>query len=350
MSSTRTTAQSPRAASALQLVTTLQQRFVRGLEALADTQNSPQSFQPVEWLRDEGVHGGGIRYETADGALIGRGSVNVSQVHYDDMAEKKLGSATAISTIIHPLNPLAASVHIHISWTEMKSGSGYWRIMADLNPANENPAQRQQFLDALQAAAPAQFAEATAQGDRYFYIPALQRHRGVAHFYLEQFHSDDPQADFTLAEQVGQSAIDTYIDLFRQTLVADQPITEAARTAQLAYHTLYFFQVLTLDRGTTTGLLVHDQNDIGIMGSLPARIDRDLLQSWLAQMQPPQDQLLQALIDTLPAASPVTIDEPIKAKLAATVRRHYADHPEAIQMQASGHVTPNTVENHSTPC
>lgn len=178
----RTPAASANAARALELVSALQHRFVCGLENLAESLGSAQAFRPIEWGRDEGAHGGGIRYETADGDLFGRGSVNVSQVHYDDLPEKKLGSANAISTIIHPLNPLAPSVHIHISWTEMKSGDAYWRMMADLNPANENKTHTQQFLAAMQAAAPSYYDEAVAQGEHYFFIPALNRHRGVDTF------------------------------------------------------------------------------------------------------------------------------------------------------------------------
>ncbi|MDX8395691.1 MAG: coproporphyrinogen III oxidase, partial [Mariprofundaceae bacterium] len=146
---TRTFATSKNATKAHDLVSSLQQRFVKGLSVLSNTQGQTQTFSPVEWLRDAGVHGGGIRYETTDGALFGRGSVNVSQVHYDDSPEKKLGSASAISTIIHPNHPLAPSVHIHISWTEMKSGQGYWRLMADLNPSNENKTHTKQFFDAM---------------------------------------------------------------------------------------------------------------------------------------------------------------------------------------------------------
>ncbi|MFQ5344320.1 MAG: coproporphyrinogen III oxidase, partial [Mariprofundus sp.] len=163
----RIPASSTSASRAHELVTFLQQRFVSGLEKLAKNTGAAQSFSAIEWFRDEGYHGGGVRYETANGDLFGRGSVNVSQVHYDDDTEKKLGSATAISTIIHPVHPLAPSVHIHISWTEMKHGQGYWRMMADLNPSHENPAHTAQFLAALEAAAPEQFDEAKAQGDRY---------------------------------------------------------------------------------------------------------------------------------------------------------------------------------------
>ncbi|MDQ6988989.1 MAG: coproporphyrinogen III oxidase [Mariprofundaceae bacterium] len=341
-----TQAASTQAKQALDLVSELQQRFVSKLETLAATQQQAQTFTAVEWLRNQGKHGGGMRFETADGSMIGRGSVNVSQVHYDDDSSKALGSATAISTIIHPNNPHAPSVHIHISWTEMKSGQGYWRMMADLNPSIAKPQDTQQFLQALQGTAPTQFTDAKNQGEHYFFIPALDRHRGVAHFYLEAYNSGDATADITLAQQFGQAAIDTYLAILQQNLNSSPTITAQDKQAQLAYHSLYFFQVLTLDRGTTSGLLVHDQNDVGILGSLPAYVDADLLSSWLSQMQSPQDALLQALIHCLPHTSPCLVDAQVKAKLAATLRQHYLANPQAIDMQASGHVVPPTVRNH----
>ncbi len=337
---------SRRADRAQTLLAGLQQRFVTGLESLARSMGDEQRFVPVEWFRDHGLHGGGVRYEIADGDTFSRGSVNVSQVHYDDNPAKQLGSATAISTIIHPCNPYAPSVHIHISWTEMKNGKGYWRIMADLNPSIEDMAAKERFFAALKQAAPDQFEEAKEQGECYFFIPALGRHRGVAHFYLESYQSDDMEDDFSLAQHAGEAAIDAYLAIAERALKEDPRITMEAERRQLAYHTLYFFQVLTLDRGTTSGLLVHDQNDVGILGSLPARVDRDLLHSWIARLPAPQDDLLTALIAALPEDSPSLIDRTVKMELANVVRNHYTAHPQAIAMQASGDVSPPTVQNH----
>ena len=143
-------AQSLSATDALELVSMLQARFVGGLECVSSAFGQEMSFEKTEWLRDGGQHGGGNRYSLPESAMFNRASVNVSQVHYDDMPEKKLGSATAISTIIHPQNPHAPSVHIHISWTEMKGQgdaalSGYWRIMADLNPSVVHSEYRDEF-------------------------------------------------------------------------------------------------------------------------------------------------------------------------------------------------------------
>ena len=319
------------------LVQQLQQRFRDHLEAL-----SGEAFVRIEWLRDGGRHGGGARFVAVETAKFNRAAINVSQVHYDDEPDKRLGSATAISTIIHPHNPAAPSVHIHISWTGMRDGSGGWRVMADLNPAIAFDVDTRRFQDALRAAAPDDYASAAAQGDRYFFIPALKRHRGVTHFYLEQYATLDRVADRTLARRMGEAAIDTYAAILQGAL--SRPFDDDARAVQRAYHTLYLFQVLTLDRGTTSGLLVHDQNDVGIMGSLPAFIDRQLLSSWAGLVAAPQELLVKHLVDAIPADGHIT--EQVRAVLAGVVRAHFRAHPEALQLQARGDVIPLTAANH----
>ena len=338
---------SPRAIDALKLVTSLQIRFVQGLEKVSAENGHPVSFEKSEWLRDGGSHGGGNRYGAPESCeLFNRASVNVSQIHYDDLPEKKLGSATAISTIIHPENPHSPSVHIHISWTEMKDGSGYWRIMGDLNPSVVHQEYRDKFARAMREAAPLQYEEAAAQGDRYFFIPALNRHRGVTHFYLESYRTDDPDADRELAETFGKSVIDSYLRILAKASKDYQEFDDAASEEQLAYHTLYLFQVLTLDRGTTSGLLVHDQNDVGIMGSLPAHVDRKLLATWKEKIDAPQQPLVQGLLDALPEGNTVAVTDEVKQRLAQAVRDHYRRCPEALALQATGNVIPPTVDNH----
>ena len=342
----RTKPASAGAARAETLLTKLQTRFVGKLEAIAKSNRLPASFTPVEWLRDEGVHGGGVRYVAPVDSIFDRASVNYSQVHYDDCSEKPLGSATALSTIIHPAYPLAPSIHMHISWTEMKSGDGYWRIMADLNPAIPDKEDQKRFELCLQDIAGRYYEEGKIQGERYFFIPALNRHRGIAHFYLESFQTEDESADIALAKTLGERVIDCYAEILRVKLEDCQPPSAQEIQQQLAYHTLYFFQVLTLDRGTTSGLMVHDQNDIGIMGSLPSHVDPALLKSWQEKLPEPQDQLLEALLGCLSQDSPCPIDEVTKKKVADTVRTHYRRHPDAIKLQASGNTVPTTVDNH----
>ncbi|MCL4433037.1 MAG: coproporphyrinogen III oxidase, partial [Epsilonproteobacteria bacterium] len=103
---------------------------------------------------------------------------------------------------------------------------------------------------------------------------------------------------------------------------------------------------LTLDRGTTSGLLIHDQNDVGIMGSLPSHVDKRLLRSWVGRLNGVQNDLLQSIVDSLGESDIILVDETIKAVLANVVRQHYKQHPQAIALQASGDHIPSTVNNH----
>lgn len=342
-----TLAQSPRSAAALNLVRNLQDHFRRGLEACNESHPEPTPFMRVEWLRDGGRHGGGVRHELGDTGIFNRASINVSQVHYDDEPLRRLSSATALSTIIHPQHPLAPSVHIHISWTEMKLGNGYWRVMADLNPAIPVEGDAAAFEAAVRRASGSLYEFAKTQGDTYFYIPALGRHRGVCHFYLEGYCTDDFEADHDLARSIGVAAIDGYLAILRGALAGAEQPSDAQVREQLAYHTLYLYQVLTLDRGTTSGLLIHDQNDLGILGSLPARVDRGLLASWIDQTPAPQRELVARLVEILPAErTPAPVTPEAKLAMARALRDHYARHPEALELQAAGDVIPPTVGNH----
>jgi len=343
----RIPAKSPEAIVAQTLVDALQSYFVGKLNDISHELGNQKEFEAVEWERDEGLHGGGVRYEARDESIFDRASVNVSQVHYDEDETKKLSSATAISTIIHPANPHAPSMHMHISWTQMRDGKGYWRVMGDLNPSLKNDVFQRDFEMALDRAAGEYYEEGEAQGDRYFNIPVLNRTRGVSHFYLENFNTGDFEADRAFAFNMGKAIIDAYIGITLQALQYHTTYTAEEKALQLDYHTLYLFQVLTLDRGTTSGLLVHEQNDVGIMGSIPSHINKPLLYSWLPLMIKPQDNLLLGLLDALPEGQVVLVDEVVKKCLANAVRAHYKKHPEALSMQASGETVPPTVANHS---
>ena len=339
-------ASSQEAQKAYALVRALQKRFVDKLDGLSKELGENKNFQEVTWLRDDGIHGGGSRYEARDQKLFNTASVNVSQVHYDEMPEKNLKSATAISTIIHPNNPHVPSIHIHISLTELRNAPSYWRVMADLNPSISNKNDKKAFDTALKKLGGKNYEAGVTQGNKYFMIPALERTRGVSHFYLENYKTADTKADAEFAKTFGEGIIDTYIDIINNALQTRTEISQENKQQQLDYHTLYLFQVLTLDRGTTSGLLVHDQNDVGIMGSLPLHVNKGLLLSWKEKVAKPQDELVQNLADNI--ADEGVVDVAVKEKLAQTVREHYKKYKEALSMQASGHTIPSTVSNHNS--
>ena len=345
-----TAPRAPLARQARQLVDGLQSRFVERLSETAASAGMEGTFEPIDWLRDGGVHGGGRRFvfadTAADTAAFDRASLNVSAVHYDDLPNKRLSSATALSCIVHPKPPRAPSMHMHISWTELRSGEGYWRVMADLNPSHPSATDAERFGAAIAGAVGTHWPHGRAQGDRYFHIPALQRHRGVVHFYLEGHNSGDWSADAALAQAMVLAVIDAYCDIIGDVFRAALTPTDDELATQRRYHSLYFLQVLTLDRGTTSGLLIHGDNDVGILGSLPSTLDRDQLLAWVDCQPVPQGELLSRLIAVLPPGAHPRIDTDTKKRLADVVRAHYRAHPDALALQARGDRVPPTVANH----
>lgn len=325
----RKPATSENAIHALTMLSNAQRYFVDQLSVLCQQHQQADQFTPQQWLRDSGQHGGGLRFEAPQNSLFNQASVNVSQVQYEDRPDKAFISATALSTIIHPINPMAPSVHIHVSWTELRSGKNYWRLMADLNPAIVCENDKKQFNETLQSVAGDYFEQATEQGNNYFYIPALEAHRGISHFYLEGFNPEniDTQA---FAHSFVYAVIDSYIAIFKAKLdntSVEQKQSEAQQALQLDYHTLYYYQVLTLDKGTTAGLLVHDQNDVGTLGSLPRFINRELLTQWIEQTPAPRHQLVADLVALLPDNKRCEVTSEIKVLIAQTMRSHYQDYP-----------------------
>lgn len=339
----RVMAQSQEAQRAVELIEGLQGYFVQRLNLLSRDFGNATKFKAVEWFRSSGENGGGVRYVSQDETVFNRAQVNFSQVQYEGDDTKSLNSATAISTIIHPSNPHAPSMHMHISYSEPKDKKGYWRIMADLNPSIFYDEDAREFKKMLEDSAPTCYEEGNTQGLKYFYIPVLERHRGVEHFYLEGFNSGNFEKDRVLAQEMGEAVVDMYIALVRKRI--SFTISDENRATQLAYHTLYLLQVMTLDRGTTSGLLIHNENDVGILGSIPSHIDTDLLRSWIPKMPAPQEKLLSGICDTL-GEGIVYVDDAMKQALCDTSRAHYKKFPEALSMQARGNIIPPTVANH----
>lgn len=335
----------PDAIKVYELAKNLQKRFVHKLDNLSLEFGENKKFEEVIWLRENGRFGGGNRFEVRDESLFNSASVNVSQIHYESDPSKSLESATAISTIIHPKNPNVPSIHIHISLTILKDGNTYYRLMADLNPSIANTNDKEIFDFELKKVTKENYKEGSIQGDKYFFIPALNRHRGISHFYLENYKTSNKENDLEFAKEFGQTVIDTYINIITNAFETRKTFTFEDTQEQLAYHTLYLFQVLTLDRGTTSGLLVHNQNDVGIMGSLPKIVNKKLLQKWIDNLETPQNELLINIIDSIEDNG--VINTQIKEKLAQVVRNHYKKHPHSLKYQASGNTSPSTVDNHT---
>ena len=71
-------AQNSQAQHALNLLSEVQSYFKTELTKVSNLHSISTEFIPVDWLRDEGTHGGGKRFEALEGGLFNRASINVS--------------------------------------------------------------------------------------------------------------------------------------------------------------------------------------------------------------------------------------------------------------------------------
>eukprot|EP00929_Paragymnodinium_shiwhaense_P062390 TRINITY_DN3114_c0_g1_i1.p1 TRINITY_DN3114_c0_g1~~TRINITY_DN3114_c0_g1_i1.p1 ORF type:complete len:492 (-),score=84.71 TRINITY_DN3114_c0_g1_i1:573-1889(-) len=320
----------------------VQAHFVDKLESLtADGASSKGEFAPDHWQRDDGKHGGGTRYGIVESAIFNRASVNYSSVHYDDIPDSPVKSATALSVIIHPRNPHAPSMHCHYSYTEPKGQPAYWRMIADLNPSLHHPDNKNEFEKALKDNCPdGLFTDGKLFGDRYFFIPELNMYRGTTHLFIAKLLDSemDPEDSRNLAERLATTTIDTYASIVQRALDShpSEEVTEREQALQLAYHTAYFYQVLFLDVGTTAGIMKHADNDVGTLASLPSFIDVSLLRRWLIErVQAPHDILLERILEVLPQTEGrchVTND--IRGALAKILRDYHLEDKRRANFQA----------------
>ena len=183
----------------LATLTRVQQQFASDLKISLQPSNN-FTWQRIDWQREQGQCGGGWRLVAGDDPVFNTASINISQVHYEQFLKKPLLCATALSTIIHPGSPHSPSVHLHVSYTQLRSGRSYWRLMADLNPSHENFEDKVRFDEMAQEVLGNLTEEAKKQGEHYFFIPALGRNRGVSHYYLENYNSSCFEDDSQLAQ------------------------------------------------------------------------------------------------------------------------------------------------------
>ena len=340
----------------MDLMKELQSTFVEKLSKIRKDGRS-DAFQEVAWMRmgPEGEDwGGGTRFQTKNSKVFDRASVNVSAVHYENRERCPVDSATALSVILHPKHPCAPSMHFHISYMEPRGDSkqAYWRMIADLNPSRSSPSSLAVFQNAIRYCSPEHLREglyerAVEFGDRYFYIPALRRHRGASHFFigkLKESQDIEHEDALKLASNLAEAAIEAYTRVVQDEIDSNPSLSVTDRVAQLSYHTMYTFQVLTLDRGTTHGLLAHSDNDVGTLGSLPMRADTNLLESWCEELKErnvPQYELLKSVVNTIRTHGNQTemsgvyvVNDETRSQLANSVRTFYKSNRAAIRSQA----------------
>ena len=229
-------------------------------------------YRQDEWTREEG--GGGRSRVFSGGKVFEKAGVNVSVVHgtLSPQAANSMGGghelkgadldffATGISLVLHPLNPMAPTVHANYRYFERgegnKPGSWWFGGGADLTPSylfEEDAIHfHQVHKDACDRHEVADYSHFKQWCDDYFFLSHRNEPRGVGGIFYDELNTQNWGHDFAFTREVGKTFLKSYSLIVSER--KDKPWTNAQRDYQLERRGRYVEFNLLHDRGTQFGL------------------------------------------------------------------------------------------------
>ncbi|CAH1412635.1 unnamed protein product [Lactuca virosa] len=252
-------------------------------------------FKEDVWSRPGG--GGGISRVLQDGAVWEKAGVNVSVV-YGVMppeayrAAKPANSAengnfkpepvpffaAGISSVLHPKNPFAPTLHFNYRYFETdapKDAPGAPRQWwfgggTDLTPAYIFEEDVRHFHSVQKAACdkfdPSFYPRFKKWCDDYFYIKHRDERRGLGGIFFDDLNDYDQEMLLSFATECANSVVDAYIPIIERR--KDLPFTDQNKAWQQLRRGRYVEFNLVYDRGTTFGLKTGGRIE-SILVSLP---------------------------------------------------------------------------------
>ncbi|CAJ2633532.1 unnamed protein product [Trifolium pratense] len=249
-------------------------------------------FKEDVWSRPGG--GGGISRVLQDGAVWEKAGVNVSVV-YGQMPpdayraakgaasnDQKPGPipffAAGISSVLHPKNPFAPTLHFNYRYFETdapKDAPGAPRQWwfgggTDLTPAYIFEDDVKHFHSVQKKACdkfdPTFYPRFKKWCDDYFYIKHRDERRGLGGIFFDDLNDYDQEMLLSFATECANSVIPAYIPIIEKR--KDLPFTDHQKAWQQLRRGRYVEFNLVYDRGTTFGLKTGGRIE-SILVSLP---------------------------------------------------------------------------------
>ncbi|XP_006902058.1 PREDICTED: coproporphyrinogen-III oxidase, mitochondrial [Elephantulus edwardii] len=233
------------------------------------------TFSVDRWERKEG--GGGISCVLQDGRVFEKAGVSVSVVHgtLSEEASKQMRSrgkiltpkdgklpfsAMGVSSVIHPKNPHAPTVHFNYRYFEMESASGnkqwWFGGGCDLTPTYLNQDDAVHFHRTLKEACdqhgPDLYPKFKKWCDDYFFIVHRGERRGIGGIFFDDLDSPSEEEVFRFVQSCAQAVVPSYIPLVKKH--CDDSFTPQEKMWQQLRRGRYVEFNLLYDRGTKFGL------------------------------------------------------------------------------------------------
>merc|ERR1719162_793559 len=246
------------------------------------------SFQEDAWIRPTG--GGGMSRVMSGGKVFEKAGVNLSVV-YGTMPQEALQAATergvdraagmapgervpffacGLSSVMHPKNPFAPTMHFNYRYFETDGGVWWFGGGTDITPSYVNEEDMEQFHGTYKKICdkhdPDYYKEFKAWADRYFLIPHRNETRGLGGIFFDDQNDRDPNTIFEFSKECLNSVADAYGPIVEKH--KDDEFSQKEKEWQLMRRGRYVEFNLVYDRGTVFGLKTGGRIE-SILMSLP---------------------------------------------------------------------------------
>uniref|UniRef100_A0A8C0NZ70 Oxygen-dependent coproporphyrinogen-III oxidase, mitochondrial n=1 Tax=Canis lupus familiaris TaxID=9615 RepID=A0A8C0NZ70_CANLF len=271
-------------------------------------------FSVDRWERKEG--GGGISCVLQDGHVFEKAGVSISVVHgnLSEEAAKQMRSrgknlktkdgklpfsAMGVSSVIHPKNPHAPTIHFNYRYFEVEEADGnkqwWFGGGCDLTPTYLNQEDAVHFHRTLKEACdqhgPDLYPKFKKWCDDYFFIVHRGERRGIGGIFFDDLDSPSKEEVFRFVQSCAQAVVPSYIPLVKKH--HNDSFTPQEKLWQQLRRGRYVEFNLLYDRGTKFGLFTPGSRIESILMSLP------LTARWEYMHSPPENSKEAEILEVL---------------------------------------------------
>mmetsp|Transcript_36869 Transcript_36869/g.57558 ORF Transcript_36869/g.57558 Transcript_36869/m.57558 type:complete len:387 (-) Transcript_36869:311-1471(-) len=245
-------------------------------------------FERDQWVRESG--GGGISAVLRKGNVWEKAGVNLSVV-YGTMPQEALRAATergvdrakgmapgervpffatGLSSVMHPKNPFAPTMHFNYRYFETDGGVWWFGGGTDLTPAYMQEEDIKHFHQTYKNVCDEfdenYYKDFKKWADEYFVIPHRGETRGVGGIFFDDQNNKDPEEHLAFAKACLEAVVPAYVPIVSKN--KDREYSEEQKEWQQIRRGRYVEFNLVYDRGTVFGLKTGGRIE-SILMSLP---------------------------------------------------------------------------------